>query len=271
MSNGFWMHNQEHARKRLQCPWKMAPSGNVRRVHGFPDSVLFIGPQELLLTPIWFSQKTTVLCLSDQQQVVWAYTYGKHIMACCKSPICEWHCGCYCISATIIFHVFHIACLYETDIWCKTPNSWVHWSHCSFSSGTRWDENRISPILPRQFPVIVSVQTPPCIFEPRFGRAVPHGREARAGFETYLQNSQNAFLQTKHGEEFTNTSHRCSRARDVCAAGWVGETFQKVPLEKRSSPCWHRHRDNGAKIAETARGIKTSLVELRRVPNHLVS
>lgn len=37
------------------------------------------------------------------------------------------------------------------------------------------------------------------------------------------------------------------------------------------SPCWLPHQGNGAKIAETAHGIKTSLAELRQVPNHLVS
>lgn len=40
---------------------------------------------------------------------------------------------------------------------------------------------------------------------------------------------------------------------------------------ERSAPCWRPHQGNGAKIAETAHGIKTSLAELRRVPNHLVS
>lgn len=52
MSNGFCINNQKHTRKHLQCPWKMAPSGNVWRVQGFPDSVLFIGTLELLLTSI---------------------------------------------------------------------------------------------------------------------------------------------------------------------------------------------------------------------------
>lgn len=53
------------------------------------------------------------------------------------------------------------------------------------------------------------------------------------------------------------------RARGSIAGGAVAR--------KRSAPCWRPHQGNGAKIAETAHGIKTSLAELRRVPNHLVS
>lgn len=76
-------------------------------------------------------------------------------------------------------------------------------------------------------------------------------------------------MQEKHdkGGELTNASQKRLRAHPICTPSWVRETFQKV-LVKRTSPCWHCRQDNGAKIAETAHGIKTSLVELRQVPNH---
>lgn len=55
------------------------------------------------------------------------------------------------------------------------------------------------------------------------------------------------------------------RTQGLCHCGWGS------CCRKRFPPCWRPHQGNGAKIAETAHGIKTSLAELRQVPIHSVS
>lgn len=70
-----------------------------------------------------------------------------------------------------------------------------------------------------------------------------------------------------------NTAQTWRRVWAAAAAAGGGGCSPWVLLQKKRkfSPQWHHHHGNGAKITETAHGIKTSLAELRRVPNYLVS